>query len=114
MVRFCPKCGGLMKPVKSSKTTELVCVKCGYRMKAGERELEKYKVSSKIEHSTREKTIVVGDVDTSKLPVTKEATCPKCGNHEAYYWMIQTRAADEPPTRFYKCVKCGHTWREYE
>jgi DNA-directed RNA polymerase, subunit M/Transcription elongation factor TFIIS len=57
---------------------------------------------------------VVGDVDTSKLPVSKEVTCPKCGNHEAYYWMIQTRAADEPPTRFYKCVKCGHTWREYE
>jgi len=27
--------------------------------------------------------------------------------------MIQTRAADEPPTRFYRCTKCGHTWREY-
>ncbi|MEM0378096.1 MAG: transcription factor S [Thermosphaera sp.] len=114
MVRFCPKCGGIMKPVKSSSMTELVCVKCGHRIKADEKVLEKYKVSSKIEHSTKEKTIVTGDVDTSKLPVTKEVTCPKCGNHEAYYWMIQTRAADEPPTRFYKCVKCGHTWREYE
>ncbi|HDJ94789.1 MAG TPA: transcription factor S, partial [Acidilobales archaeon] len=19
-----------------------------------------------------------------------------------------------PPTRFYRCTKCGHTWREYE
>jgi len=43
MVRFCPKCGGLMKPVKSSNNTELVCVKCGHRMRAGERELEKYR-----------------------------------------------------------------------
>ncbi|MCD6114052.1 MAG: transcription factor S, partial [Thermoprotei archaeon] len=40
--------------------------------------------------------------------------CPKCGNREAYVWMMQTRAADEPPTRFYRCTKCGYTWREYE
>ncbi|MEM4865380.1 MAG: hypothetical protein QXY09_02690 [Acidilobaceae archaeon] len=26
---------------------------------------------------------------------------------------MQTRAADEPPTRFYRCTKCGYTWREY-
>jgi DNA-directed RNA polymerase subunit M/transcription elongation factor TFIIS len=22
--------------------------------------------------------------------------------------------ANEPPTRFHKCVKCNHTWREYK
>lgn len=46
-------------------------------------------------------------------PKTDEK-CPKCGNDKAYYWSVQTRAADESPTRFYKCTKCSHTWREYD
>jgi DNA-directed RNA polymerase subunit M len=25
----------------------------------------------------------------------------------------QTRAADEPETKIYRCVKCQHSWREY-
>ncbi|MBD3310349.1 transcription factor S, partial [Candidatus Woesearchaeota archaeon] len=45
-------------------------------------------------------------------PVTK-AECPKCHNKEAYYWEVQTRAADEPPTKFLKCTKCKHIWRDY-
>ena len=44
----------------------------------------------------------------------KGVKCPKCGHDEAYYKIIQTRRADEPPTRIYKCTKCGHVWREYE
>ncbi len=39
--------------------------------------------------------------------------CDKCGNKVAYYWTQQTRGADEPETRFFKCTKCSHTWREY-
>ena len=39
--------------------------------------------------------------------------CPKCGNMEAYSWQRQTRGGDEPATRFYRCVKCSKTWREY-
>jgi DNA-directed RNA polymerase subunit M len=39
--------------------------------------------------------------------------CEKCGNTVAYYWTQQTRGADEPETRFFKCTKCSYTWREY-
>ena len=39
--------------------------------------------------------------------------CPKCGKRKVISWMEQTRASDEPPTRFYKCTYCNHTWREY-
>ncbi|MCJ2562923.1 MAG: transcription factor S, partial [Candidatus Thermoplasmatota archaeon] len=29
-------------------------------------------------------------------------------------WQLrQTRAADEPETRIYRCTKCSHTWREF-
>jgi len=45
-------------------------------------------------------------------PKTNEE-CPKCKHKEAYYWLVQTRAADEAATRFFKCVKCMHTWRAY-
>ena len=58
------------------------------------------------------KKIDVVDKKMETLPKTKE-DCPKCKNHEAYYWLVQTRAADEAATRFFKCAKCSHTWRAY-
>jgi len=43
----------------------------------------------------------------------KRFACPKCGNDEAFFWTAQMRAADEAETRFFRCTKCKHTWREY-
>jgi len=40
------------------------------------------------------------------------ASCPRCSHHRAYYQQLQIRSADEPMTTFYKCVECGHRWRE--
>ncbi len=39
--------------------------------------------------------------------------CPKCRKKKVISWTEQTRASDEPPTRFYKCMECSYTWREY-
>ena len=38
---------------------------------------------------------------------------PKCDHKEAWFWTSQTRAGDEAETKFFKCTKCRHTWREY-
>lgn len=114
MPKFCPKCGGLMQPFKDKNSVYIKCIRCGFKTKATESDLKHYRVSVKITHSEKEKTVVVLDTNTSSLPITKEVVCPKCGFNEAYYWMLQTRAADEPATRFYKCKKCGNVWREYE
>lgn len=115
MPRFCPRCGGLMKPVKKNDGVHLKCIRCGYEMRASAKDLKTYHMKTRIVHSEREKTIVIKEEDMVKgLPITRDVTCPKCGYHEAYYWMIQTRAADEPPTRFYRCRRCGYVWREYE
>lgn len=35
-----------------------------------------------------------------------------CDSTKAYYIQIQMRSADEPATVFFKCVKCGHQWRQ--
>jgi len=61
----------------------------------------------------KEKEVTVIDGDESNFPVTK-ILCPQCETMEDAEWtMQQTRAADEPPTRFYRCKKCNMVWREY-
>lgn len=102
---FCPKCGSILKPKLKASKKVLFC-SCGFT-KTPEEEVsaelrEKSESGKKIE--------VVEQVETH--PKIK-AKCEKCGNNIAYYWTQQTRGADEPETRFFKCTKCNHTWREY-
>ena len=52
-------------------------------------------------------------VETLEINPKVRTKCSKCGHGIAFYWTQQTRAADEPETRFFKCAKCNHTWREY-
>ena len=59
-----------------------------------------------------EVAIINSEDETVTLPKTR-VICPKCGNTEAYYTIMQTRSADEPPTTQYRCCKCSHSWREY-
>ncbi|MFT4312828.1 MAG: RPA12/RPB9/RPC11 RNA polymerase family protein [Candidatus Woesearchaeota archaeon] len=56
--------------------------------------------------------VVDSEKDDSTLP-TCEFDCPKCDSKLAYYWIVQTRASDEPETKFLKCVKCRYTTRDY-
>lgn len=97
-----------MLPKKAGGGTRLECGSCGYSVKAGD--LEDYKVIKKSESS--EEVAIIEEEAPSTLPETK-AQCPKCGNNSAYWWIRQTRSADEPSTRFYRCTKCGKVWREY-
>lgn len=112
LMEFCKKCGGLLMPQKSGRGIIVVCRKCGSKSSVNIKPKE-----FKIGVSTKPKTEKIVVVDKKSkfeaLPRT-HAQCPKCENGEAFWWMQQTRAADEAPTRFYKCTKCGHTWREYE
>jgi len=58
----------------------------------------------------------VAIIDSSEETVTlpkQRVICPKCGNTEAYYTIMQTRSADEPSTIQFRCCKCSHSWREY-
>jgi DNA-directed RNA polymerase subunit M len=57
------------------------------------------------------KEIVIMEEADGILPTT-DAKCPKCGHGKAEWQSRQMRAADEAPTRIYRCVECRHTWRE--
>lgn len=65
-----------------------------------------------ITHKSKGKEMAVLDELSGTLP-TADAECPSCGHGKAYWVLRQTRAADEPETRIYRCVKCSHSWREY-
>ena len=100
-----------MQPVKRDGKVELICRMCGKKEKMTE---QSFKISEKIEHDVTTDEIPVVDETTKvqALPVTK-IECPKCGHDTAEWWTMQTRSSDEPETRFYRCLKCKHTWREY-
>ncbi|MCC6030542.1 MAG: transcription factor S [Desulfurococcales archaeon] len=108
-MEFCPVCGTLMRVEKG----KLKCPNCGYEKPLSESN-RKIVLKTRIQHSPREKTIVIEEDKKILNPIVRDVRCPKCGHNEAEYWIIQTRRADEPPTRFYRCLKCGHVWREYE
>lgn len=102
---FCPKCKSIMMPKQEKGKTVLAC-SCGYRSDG---------VAVKLSESGKkaEREVVVVEKEVEVHPKT-EAECSKCGNKEAFTWEVQTRAGDEPPTKFFKCTKCGHTWRDYK
>jgi len=103
---FCPKCGSIMRPKKESGKTIMVC-SCGYKDKKAEKLEIKETLDAK-------KEIEAIDDDFEVYPLTDDVECDKCGHKKAYYYEIQTRASDEPATKFLKCEKCKHIWRDYK
>ena len=95
-----------MLPVKKRKSVILKCRKCGSERKKAIKDLRI------IEEKQRVKGIVVLEKNEIILPTT-DKMCPLCENMKAYWWLQQTRSADEPPTQFFRCTKCKFTFREY-
>jgi DNA-directed RNA polymerase subunit M len=73
---------------------------------------EKLRIGSSVTKGKKRVIVMTEKDQFSELPKTR-IICQKCENMEAYWWMQQTRSADEPPTMFYRCCKCGYSWRSY-
>lgn len=101
---FCPKCKSIMMPKAVGGKKQFVC-SCGHKQAA-----ESVIITESVKKAP-ELAIIEKEPTTN---VIIDADCPKCGPVKAEYWEIQTRSADEPATRFHKCTKCGHTWRDYK
>lgn len=54
-MKFCPKCGGLMVPVKIDGKQYLQCTKCGYKEKVGKKR-EGYTLTEKVDKRNKVKT----------------------------------------------------------
>jgi DNA-directed RNA polymerase subunit M len=101
-MEFCDKCGGMIL-IKEGKAK---CMGCGY----SPRKKPKIQASEKIEKKLS--IDVIKEESDNTNPIV-EIKCPKCKHKKAYFWTTQTRSSDESETKFYKCVKCKHTWRVY-
>ncbi len=100
-----------MVPKKEGKKVIMVCRKCG--TKTTKVEKNDFKFSTASVKKTSE-VIVIDKRSQKDLSPETSVQCPKCGHGKASWWVQQTRSGDEPPTRFFKCKKCGHVWREYQ
>lgn len=126
-MEFCPNCGGMMLPFEEEVEIEesadekaeepqkeikryLKCNRCTYKKDLSEETKEEYSVEKKIES---EDTVIMRG-DESGMKSTVREICPKCGHDRASYELLQTRSADEAPTRFFTCEKCHHKWRGYD
>jgi len=104
---FCPKCGSIILPKKEGNKKVLVC-SCGYKTS----NVEQTKITETV--TKKEKEVeVIEKTDIDILPKI-DAECEKCGHKKAFFWTLQTRAGDEPETKFMRCEKCRHTWRDYD
>ena len=104
---FCPKCDSRLKNNNDGLSS---CPKCGF-VKEGTAK----KQTGKSEEVNSEFLVMdESDMNQAKgLESTVPIDCEKCNNKEGVSWTFQTRSADEPETKFYRCTKCNHTWRDY-
>jgi len=113
---FCDVCGAIMV-IKEEKKSSIIykCPICGHikEVKRSNKE-KKTEVSLVVGNpGSVSSDVVIDDTKAKKSGALVSVICPKCGYDKAYVVIMQTRAADEPPTRIYHCARCGHTWREY-
>ena len=105
-MKFCSNCGTMCN--LDHKRRFYVCPKCS----AEQPMTEEIKIGR--ENKGKDKIVVIGKKEQNLRTTPQvKAECPKCGNDKAYWWMVQTRGIDESSTQFYRCTKCGHTWRDY-
>jgi len=102
-MEFCPNCEIRLKKNDSGL---LHCPKCQYLK-------EKTVESTKEEpEEANSELLVMGEDDMKQakgLESTIKIDCEKCHNQEGVWWTFQTRSADEPETKFYRCIKGKET-----
>jgi DNA-directed RNA polymerase subunit M/transcription elongation factor TFIIS len=87
--------------IKKIKSNELDPIKIGF-MKPEELNPDKYesiinkkKIEEENKNNTKGSSVFI---------------CSKCKKANSQITQKQTRASDEPPTTFVKCLECGHGW----
>lgn len=107
-MKTCAQCGAMLLPKKDGEKKILLCMRCGTKIEA---DATTVGLTDSVQ-KPQDIHIVDASLNDVQHPITAHP-CGSCGNEEAYWWIQQTRASDEAPTRFYKCTKCKVVQREY-
>lgn len=101
---FCPKCGSILKTKQMKSKTTQFC-SCGYS--------SDMKEDTKFTETVKQDDVIEVVSENMDVYPSTDADCSKCGHNKAQFWTQQTRAGDEPETKFFRCEKCKYTWRDY-
>ncbi|AJU70499.1 DNA-directed RNA polymerase III core subunit RPC11 [Saccharomyces cerevisiae] len=109
MLSFCPSCNNMLLITSGDNGVyTLACRSCPYEFP-----IEGIEIYDRKKLPRKEVDDVLGggwdNVDQTKTQCPNYDTC---GGESAYFFQLQIRSADEPMTTFYKCVNCGHRWKE--
>jgi DNA-directed RNA polymerase subunit M len=107
-LRFCPKCETRLRPEPGEEI--IACPKCGFKTK---REQDEKAEKQEIKKTGSDGSLTVMEGEAIDALPTTSIECPECKHDMAFWWMLQTRSADEATTQFFRCTKCSHTWRNY-
>lgn len=119
---FCPFCGTLLLFSLEASGSRFFCQQCAYAvpLSGGEqltvthdlRSFNRVLVSSREAEGTTEGDSAAPESGGQIISIRCPNTDALCKSNEAFFVQTQIRSADEPASIFYKCVSCGHTWRQ--
>ena len=115
-MEFCDDCGGMLVSENQEGDKVMKCRSCGKI--ADDTDEDDYKVTEEKEEDPMDR-LNVNDGSEESIRPTTQRECPQCSENsndkkEHEWWMEQTRASDEPETRFYKCTECGNVHKVYD
>lgn len=108
-MQVCPHCANILTvSLTTSRTNRLECRTCPFEHTITE------PVFSRRLYERKEKEDIFGGPGAWDNAQKARVQCPadECNGAEAAFYQVQIRSADEPMTSFFKCMECGHRWRE--
>ena len=116
-MEFCEECDAVLQPKKVDGKVVPWCPDCK-KSRAKKGSLNKISYEDEQRKADPDGGKILVFEQTNKATVgrpRKEMFCKfEQTMQEVEYWEIQTRSADESPTRFFKCMNCEKQWREYD
>lgn len=115
-MQFCPICGSRL----ITKTTGKIvshCPKCKKKFDCSGEKIwkERSKGSSQIRSDFPEGIVVINKkVQKLRTLPTVDSECIKCNGKKAETWTLDLGSEDNSQAIFFRCISCGHTWRQTE